>query len=85
MKSERGDGRLGSAAGEGQGKPRRARKGWSVMGSETMSPEPPTDGVSKGLSPQLPWQLRGRCEPCWASACLLLPLRGPCQTGTSGV
>lgn len=62
------------------------RKGWRVPGSETMSPEPPTDGVSKGLFPQLPRQLRGCCVLCRAVPCqgLCLPAPAPQEQGCGG-
>lgn len=49
------------------------------MGTETMSPEPLTDGVSKGLFPQLPRQMRGCCVPCRGP----LPARS-CPTESRG-
>lgn len=48
------------------------------MGSETMSPELLTDGVSKDLFPQLLRQLRGRCVPCRG---LCLPAPAPPRAG----
>lgn len=54
MSRERGDSRRGLRGGRGGGLGRGG-----AVGSGTMRTGPPTDGVSKGSLPQLPWQLWG--------------------------